>query len=72
MKADKTIDTGVKLSTLWIVVMVNMIFAITVELVYKNTREGLYHRRIVVWVEFQACKDTGATSNLIGKDKVAR
>ena len=44
MKTDKTIDTRVKLSTLWIVVMVNMIFAdiftIIVELVYKNTMVG--------------------------------
>jgi hypothetical protein len=41
---DKT-DTRVKLSTLWIVVMINMIFAdiftIMVELVYKNTMEGM-------------------------------
>ncbi|GHT78528.1 hypothetical protein FACS189464_2130 [Bacteroidia bacterium] len=45
MEKDKTIDTRVKLSILWIVVMVNMIFAdiftILVELVYKNTMEGL-------------------------------
>ncbi|MDR0749298.1 MAG: DUF6326 family protein [Tannerellaceae bacterium] len=45
MKVDKTIDTRVKLSTLWIVVMINMIFAdiftIFVELTYKNTIEEL-------------------------------
>ena len=41
MKIDKTIDTRVKLSTLWIVVMVNMIFAdifsIMIELYQKGT-----------------------------------
>jgi hypothetical protein len=39
------VDTKVKLSTLWIVVMINMIFAdiftIMIELVYKNTLEGM-------------------------------
>jgi len=43
MKTDKSIDLKVQLSTLWIVVMVNMIFAdifsIMVELVNKNTLE---------------------------------
>ena len=41
MKIEKTIDMKVKLSTLWIVVMINMIFAdifsIMVELVNQNT-----------------------------------
>jgi hypothetical protein len=45
MKTDETIDTRVKLSILWIVVMINMIFAdiftIMVELVNKNTLEGM-------------------------------
>jgi len=45
MNNDKTIDTRIKLSTLWIVVMVNMIFAdiftIMVELVNKNTLDGM-------------------------------
>ena len=45
MKTDITIDTKVKLSTLWIVVMINMIFAdiftIMVELVNRNTLDGM-------------------------------
>ena len=43
MKTEKTIDLKVRLSTLWIVVMINMIFAdifsIMVELVNRNTLE---------------------------------
>ncbi|MDR3194105.1 MAG: DUF6326 family protein [Tannerella sp.] len=43
--SNKTIETRVELSTLWIVVMLNMIFAdiftILVELVNKNTMEEL-------------------------------
>ena len=45
METDKTIGIRTKLSTLWIVVMTNMIFAdiftIMVELVDKNTLEGM-------------------------------
>jgi len=45
MNAGKAIDTRIKLSTLWIVVMINMIFAdifsIMVELVNKNTLGGI-------------------------------
>jgi len=41
MKTEKTIDMKVRLSTLWILVMFNMVFAdifsIMVELVNKNT-----------------------------------
>lgn len=41
MKTEKTIDMQVRLSTLWIVVMINMIFAdifsIMIELVNRNT-----------------------------------
>jgi hypothetical protein len=45
MSSRNKIDTRVKLSTLWIVVMMNMIFAdifsIMVELVNKNTLDGM-------------------------------
>jgi hypothetical protein len=45
MKTENRIDIRVKLSTLWIVVMINMIFAdifsIMVELVNKNTLDGM-------------------------------
>jgi hypothetical protein len=41
MKTENSIDVRVKLSTLWVVVMLNMIFAdifsIMIELVNKNT-----------------------------------
>ena len=43
MKTEKAIDLKIKLSTLWIIVMINMIFAdifsIMVELVNRNTLE---------------------------------
>ncbi|MDR0368771.1 MAG: DUF6326 family protein [Bacteroidales bacterium] len=45
METDKTIGIRTKLSTLWVVVMINMIFAdiftIMVKLVNKNTLEGM-------------------------------